>query len=151
MGKVDEVISRMSGHRAYLDTNIFVYFLDRNPDFFDVVRPLIEAIDSGKITGVTGDAAPAETLVKPYRTGNLELVAAIRGFFGTEGFLSMQPHDGETFDLAAQLRGRRGMKFIDALHYATAIRSGCSFFITNDLKIQSDDLLEIISLKALKE
>ncbi|ASQ91470.1 hypothetical protein CHL67_11535 [Prosthecochloris sp. GSB1] len=151
MGKVDEVISRMSGHRAYLDTNIFVYFLDRNPDFFDVVRPLIEAIDSGKITGVTGDAAPAETLVKPYRTGNLELVAAIRGFFGTEGFLSMQPHDGETFDLAAQLRGRRGMKFIDALHYATAIRSGCSFFITNDLKTQSDDLLEIISLKELKE
>jgi len=151
MGKVDEVISRMSGHRAYLDTNIFVYFLDRNPDFFDVVRPLIEAIDSGKITGVTGDAAPAETLVKPYRTGNLELVAAIRGFFGTEGFLSMQPHDGETFDLAAQLRGQRGMKFIDALHYATAIRSGCSFFITNDLKIQSDDILEIISLKELKE
>ena len=151
MGKVDEVISRMSGHRAYLDTNIFVYFLDRNPDFFDVVRPLIGAIDSGKIIGVTGDAALAETLVKPYRTGNLELAATIRGFFETEEFLSMQPHDGETFDLAAQLRGRRGMKFIDALHYATAIRSGCSFFITNDLKIQSDDILEIISLKELKE
>ena len=151
MGKVNETITRMIGHRVYLDTNVFVYFLDRNPDFFDVVKPLIEAIDSGKIIGITGDAALAETLVKPYRTGNLELVASIRDFFRTEGFLSIQPHDGETFDLAAQLRGKRGMKFIDALHYATAIRSGCSFFITNDLKIQSDEILEIISLKALKE
>ena len=151
MGKVDEAITSMVGHRVYLDTNIFVYFLDRNPDFFDVVKPLIEAIDSGKIIGVTGDAALAETLVKPYQTGNLELVASIREFFRTEGFLSILPHEGETFDLAAQLRGKRGMKFIDALHYATAIRSGCSLFITNDLKIQPDGILEIISVKALKE
>lgn len=151
MGKVDEAITSMIGHRVYLDTNIFVYFLDRNPDFFDVVKPLIQAIDSGKIIGVTGDAAVAETLVKPYRTGSLELVASIMDFFRTEGFLSIKAHDGETFDLAAQLRAKRGMKFIDALHYATAIRSGCSFFITNDLKIQSDEILEIISVKALKE
>ena len=151
MGKVDEAITSMIGHRVYLDTNIFVYFLDRNPDFFDVVKPLIQAIDSGKIIGVTGYAAVVETLVKPYQTGSLEPVASIREFFRTEGFLSILPHDGETFDLAAQLRGKRGMKFIDALHYAKAIRSGCSFFITNDLKIQSDEILEIISVKALKE
>ena len=27
MGKVEETIKRMIGHRAYLDTNVFVYFL----------------------------------------------------------------------------------------------------------------------------
>ncbi len=115
------------------------------------VKPLIQAIDSGKIIGVTGDAALTETLVKPYQTGNPELVASIREFFRTEGFLSILPHDGETFDLAAQLRGKHGMKFIDALHYTTAIRSGCFFFITIDLKIQPDKILEIISVKDLKE
>lgn len=41
------------------------------------------------------------------------------------------------------------MQFIDALHYATAIRSGCTVFVTNDLAIQSDHIIEIISLKAL--
>ena len=151
MGKVDEAITSMIGHRVYLDTNIFVYFLDRNPDFFDVVKPLIQAIDSGKIIGVTGDAAVAETLVKPYQTGSLELVASIREFFRTEGFLSILPHDGETFDLAAQLRGKRGMKFIDALHYATAILAGCTFFITNDLNIQSDKIIQIISVNELRD
>lgn len=149
MGKVEAAISRMNGHRVYLDTNIFVYFLDRNPDFFRIVSPIVQAVDAGRIIGVTGDAAIAETLVKPYRTGNLELVSAVKGFFSTEGFLSVQTHERETFDLAAQLRAQRGMKFIDALHYATAIRSGCTFFVTNDLAIQSDHIIEVISLKAL--
>lgn len=151
MGKIDDAIARMAGHRVYLDTNVFVYFLDRNPDYFSVVTPIIEAIDSGLIIGYTGDAAIAETLVKPYQTGNLALVANFKAFFSMEDFLSIQPHDAETFDLAAQLRAGRGLKFIDALHYATAIRAGCKFFVTNDTGIQSSDVLEVIAVKMLAE
>lgn len=149
MGKIDEAVARMAGHRVYLDTNVFVYFLDRNPDYFPVVAPIIEAIESGLIIGYTGDAAIAETLVKPYQTDNLALAASFKAFFRTEDFLSIQPHDAETFDLAAQLRAKRGLKFIDALHYATAIQAGCKFFVTNDGGIQSSDVLEVVSIKIL--
>jgi len=149
MGKIDDAIARMAGHRVYLDTNVFVYFLDRNPDYFPVVAPIIEAIDSGVIIGHTGDTAIAETLVKPYQTGNLALVASFKAFFSTEDFLSIQPHDAETFDLAAQLRAKRGLKFIDALHCATAIHAGCKFLVTNDNGIQSSDDLEVIFVKML--
>lgn len=151
MGKIEDTITRMAGHRVYLDTNVFVYFLDRNPDYFPVVEPIIAAIESGLIIGYTGDAAIAETLVKPYQTGNLALAASFKAFFRTEDFLSIQPHDAETFDLAAQLRSRRGLKFIDALHYATAIQAGCKFFVTNDGGIQSSDVLEVVSVKSLAE
>ena len=151
MGKVDAAIARMAGHRVYLDTNVFVYFLDRSPDYFPVVAPIIEAIESGLIIGYTGDAAIAETLVKPYQTGNLALAASFKAFFRTEDFLSIQPHDAEAFDLAAQLRSKRGLKFIDALHYATAIQAGCKFFVTNDGGIQSSDVLEVVSVKILAE
>lgn len=147
MGKIGEAVARMNGHRVYLDTNVFVYFLDRNPDYFPVVAPIIEAIESGLIIGYTGDAAIAETLVKPYQTDNLALAASFKAFFRTEDFLSIQPHDAETFDLAAQLRAKRGLKFIDALHYATAIQAGCKFFVTNDDGIQSSDVLEVVSVK----
>lgn len=149
MGKIDVTLARMAGHRVYLDTNVFIYFLDRNPDFFPVVRPIIAAVESGLIIGLTGDAAIAETLVKPYQTGNLALAASFKEFFSMENFLSIQPHDAETFDLAAQLRAGRGFKFIDALHYATAIRAGCKFFITNDGGIQSSDALEVVVVKNL--
>lgn len=151
MGKIDAALARMAGHRVYLDTNVFIYFLDRNPDYFSVVRPIIAAIESGKIIGHTGDAAIAETLVKPYQTGNSALAASFKEFFNMENFLSILPHDAEVFDLAAQLRASRGFRFIDALHYATAIRNDCKFFITNDGGIQSSDVLEVVVVKNLSE
>lgn len=88
-------------------------------------------------------------LVKPYQAGNFELVESIKAFFRTENFLSIYPHDTETFDLAAQLGAKYNLKFIDALHYATAIRAGCKFIITNDSSIKSNDLLEVNHLSAL--
>jgi predicted nucleic acid-binding protein len=151
MGKIDDAIARMTGHCVYLDTNVFVYFLDRNPDYFPVVAPIIEAIESGLIIGYTGDAAIAETLVKPYQTGNLALAASFKAFFRMDNFLAIQSHDAESFDLAAQLRAKQGLKFIDALHFATAIQAGCKFFVTNDGGIQSSSVLEVITIKTLAE
>lgn len=151
MGTIENALNRLHGNRVYLDTNVFIYFLDRNPDYFPLVAPIIEAVESGLILGCTGDAAIAEILVKPYQSGNLELVANIKAFFRIENFLSICPHDAETFDLASQLRAKYNQKFIDALHYATAIQAGCKFFITNDSGIKSNDFLEVILLSGLRE
>ncbi len=149
MGTIEETLKRLQGHKVYLDTNVFIYFLDRNPDYFRLVAPIIEAVESGLIIGCTGDVSIAEILVKPYQSGNLELVASIKAFFRMENFLSISSHDAETFDLAAQLRAKYNQKFIDALHYATAIRAGCTFFITNDSGIRSGNALDVILLSAL--
>ena len=67
----------------------------------------------------------------------LDLPRASKLFF-KEDFISVQSHDADTFDLAAQLRGKRGVKFVDALHYATALKTGCKFFVTNDDGFKSD-------------
>ena len=146
MGTIDETINRLKGHSVYLDTNVFIYFLDQNPDYFPLVGPIIKAIESGEIIGYTGDAVIAEILVKPYRSGNLALAASIKAFFRMENFLYISPHDAETFDLAAQLRAKFNHKFIDALHYATAIRAGCKFIITNNNGFLSNEILEVILL-----
>jgi predicted nucleic acid-binding protein len=39
------------------------------------------------------------------------------------------------------------LKFADVLHYATALKAGCKFFITNDTSIRSIDALEVIFIK----
>ncbi len=149
MGTIAEILKRLQGHKVYLDTNVFIYFLDRNPDYFRLVAPIIEAVESGLIIACTGDVTIAEILVKPYQSVNLELVASIKAFFRMENFLTILPHDAETFDLAAQSRAKYNLKFIDALHYATAIRAGCAFFITNDSGIRSANALDVILLSAL--
>lgn len=147
---IEELINQLHGRHVYLDTNVLIYFLDRNPDYFTVSAAIVEAIESGSIAGYTGDAVIAEILVKPYRSGNIELVSGIKAFFKTENFLTICHHDADTFDLAAQLRAKYNQKFIDALHYATAIRSGCHAIITNDNGIRNSEQLEVISLSSFR-
>lgn len=53
------------------------------------------------------------------------------------------------FDDAAKLVARKRLKFIDALHVATALTAGCPFFMTNDTGIRSSDSLEVVQLGEL--
>jgi|PlaIllAssembly_1097288.scaffolds.fasta_scaffold1327707_2 predicted nucleic acid-binding protein len=149
MGKISALLARIGGKRVYMDTNIFIYFLEQSEGYFECVAPIIEACEAGKFIGYTGDVAVAETMIQPYRENNLSLVANFKAFFATENFLSIQSHDAAIFDLAAQLRAKRGMKLIDALHYATALKSGCAFFLSNDSGIKSDDQMEVIAINTL--
>lgn len=149
MGKVEALLARMEGQRVYFDANYLIYFFDRREPFFQVVTPLFIACDAGKIFGFTGGAAVAELMFYPYKTKNETEIARGKAFFARENFLSVQSHNADTFDLAAQLGARRSMKLIDALHYATALNAGCSFFLTNDSGIKSDAHLEVIGIKAL--
>lgn len=149
MEALNTALARMAGQRVYFDTNVFIYFLDQGP-LFDTVAPLLAACVEGRMTGCTGDAAVAETMVMPYRHRNVAKIAKFKAFFGLKDFLTIHAHTAQTFDLAAQLAGTQGMRLMDALHCATAIQSGCRFLVTNDGGIKNSDALEIISVKALQ-
>ncbi|MDD5319976.1 MAG: type II toxin-antitoxin system VapC family toxin [Methylococcales bacterium] len=149
MGEIAALLARMCGKRVYMDTNVFIYFLEQSEGYYEIVAPIIEACEAGKFMGYTGDVAVAETMIQPYRQDNLSLVANFKAFFATENFLSIQSHDAAIFDFAAQLRAKRGMKLIDALHYATALKAGCSFFLSNDAGIKSDAIMEVIAINTL--
>jgi predicted nucleic acid-binding protein len=151
MGKIDSLLERIQGQRAYIDTNIFIYFLARHEIYFEASARILSAFDKSEAIGVTGDVTLAEILVKPYREGDNDAVAAIKRFFARENFISLTPHSLETFDLAAELRGRRGGKLIDALHYATAIQAGCSIFLSNDHGFTSSEGLEALKLNDFLE
>lgn len=149
MGKIAGVLNKLAGQHVYLDTNLFIYFLDQNKEFFPVASAIFEAIELGRFIAYTGDITVAETLVKPYQTDNILLVATFKEFFYADDFLSIKSHDSDTFNLCAKIRAKYGMKFADSLHYATAIKAGCKFFITNDTGIRSTDSLEVILIKDL--
>jgi len=147
MAKIADLLDKIAGQSVYIDTNLFIYFLDRTQPYFSVAAQILEAVESGYFTAYTGDITVAETLVKPYQTGDIFIVASIKAFFATDDFLSVVSHNADTFDLAAQIRAKYRMKFPDALHYATAIKASCKFLITNDAGFRSSDTLEVILLK----
>ena len=149
MDKVTALLSRVQGSRVYIDTNIFIYFLERDVRYFDVIVPFFQLFESGKALAYTGDVAVAETLYKPYQVGDGERVQTLLAFFGNDEFITVLQHDTQVFHLAAQLAAKRKMKLIDALHYATAQSAGCRFILTNDTGFASDDFIEVIAPRYL--
>jgi predicted nucleic acid-binding protein len=149
MVKISSVLERIQGQRVYIDTNIFIYFLDRNERYFDKVMPFFQLFSDGLSIAYTGDAVVAETLYKPYQINDSERVSEFKEFFADDEFITVLPHTKKVFELAAELSPKRAMKLIDALHYATAAIAGCKFLLTNDRGFTSVESLEVIYLDVL--
>jgi predicted nucleic acid-binding protein len=73
-----------------------------------------------------------ETLVKPMRHQQTEIVAAYERILAAQTWL---PMDDAVFAQALDLRTRFGLKTPDALHLATAQHYGCNEFWTNDNRL----------------
>lgn len=146
MDKIKSSLAQLAGCRVYIDTNIFIYFLDGNEPFFAAVSPFFESVLNGEVIGYTGEAVIAETMVQPYKLGNIAIIDRFKAFFYQEDFLTIQPHDSKAFDFASQIAGTKGMKLVDSLHMATALQSGCDYLITHDKGIKPMEGIEIIQL-----
>lgn len=142
-------LEQLKGQRVYIDTNIFIYFLDGQEPFLTMVYPFLEALINGEIIGYTGDAVIAETMVQPYKLGNIAMIEQFKAFFAQDDFLTILPHDDKAFDLAAKLSGTKGMKLVDSLHMATALQAGCDYLITHDKGIKPVDGIRIVQLSTL--
>lgn len=142
-------LGELKGQSVYIDANIFIYLLDGSEPFVSMVKPFFEAVMNGEIIGYTGDAVIAEVMVRPYKLGDLVNIERFKAFFAQERFLSVVLHDAGAFDLAAQLSGTKGMKLIDSLHMATAIRAGCGYLITHDRGMKEAHGIRVVQLSEL--
>ena len=49
MGRLEDDIKRFS--RIAIDTNAFIYLMERHPKYFTIVRELFNAVEIGKVYG----------------------------------------------------------------------------------------------------
>lgn len=147
MGKIDALLAKIQGQRIYFDANFLIYFFDRTEPYVTVVSQIILACDRNTVFGYTGDVAVAELMVYPYRTRDEIEIARGKAFFKRENFLTVLSHESAVFDTASRLRAETGMKLVDSLHCATALKAGCKFFITNDTGIRSTETLKVLLIR----
>ena len=149
MGTPVGSLAALQGQKVYFDTNVFVYFLEGHERYAEKCRPFFHAAENGSITGVSGELAIAELLVKPLRDNNLLAAEKVRSLFGDQGFFRALPHDRGALELAAHIRAVQNLSMIDAIHLATAIKAGCSHIITNDEQVaQRARGIEVVRLQA---
>ena len=117
---------------VYADAQVFIYSVEKHPEYSALLRPLWQALQAGKIEVVTSELTLMEVLVLPLKQGNTSLVADYERFFELSG-LRLLPIDRPVLREAARLRASHPpLHTPDALHIASAILSGSSVLLTND-------------------
>jgi predicted nucleic acid-binding protein len=134
-----------SSARIYVDTNIWIYYIESHPTFREKIDEIFERADVSGATLVTGEIAIAECLVRPSRQGETAIIQLYEDFFEESG-VEFVKLDGALARRAALASGVLGLKLIDAIHYISARESGCTHILTRDGKFKSGPNLVVVGL-----
>jgi len=126
----------------YVDSNVFVYYAFRHPQYFDRCRRVFEKILSGEMEG----AASVQALSEVYNVVRREK-GAEKAFEATAAIMSMPlefvESDMGIFVQARDIAGRRGLSIWDAMHVASALRAGADKMLTNDRDFEKIPEIEV--------
>ena len=142
MGLIDDILPG----RVALDTAIFIYFIEEDASFLELVKPIFQAIDDGRLQAVTLTLALLEVLVVPYRVGNLPLAERYESLLTRSQGLRMIDLERPILKAAAQIRARINLSTPDSIQVAAALSARCSTFLTDDRKIPLVPGLKVLQL-----
>jgi predicted nucleic acid-binding protein len=131
--------------RIYVDTNIWIYYIEAKPDLWPRVDAFFEKAEAARAALVTNEIAIAECLVKPSRQGEHQIVDLYETFFAS-GEIEITALNGELARRAALATGTLGLKLIDAIHYLSALEADCNYLLTADGHFKSGPRLQVISI-----
>jgi predicted nucleic acid-binding protein len=131
--------------RIYVDTNIWIYYIEAKPDLWPKVDAFFAKAEAARAALVTNEIAVAECLVKPSRQGDRQIVDLYEAFFaGSE--IEIAALNGGLARRAALATGALGLKLIDAIHYLSALEADCNYLLTGDGRFKSGPRLKVISV-----
>lgn len=130
-----------------IDTNIFIYYFEDNPQFGTASKKIIDALSGQLLSGVTSIIAISETLSKQGLP--IKITKDIENDFFEIPKLSILEVDRKVAVKAAKIRREYGFRLPDAIQLATAIISKAQAFITNDERLKKFKELKVILLDQL--
>ncbi len=129
-----------------LDTSVFIYFIEEDRRYIDIVAPIFEAIDIGILSAVTSGVTLLETLVIPFRNKDNDLALQYEQLLSESRGLRLLSLDRDLLRQAAHLRASFEIKTPDALQLVCAKQEKCTAFVTDDRRISKIPGLKILQL-----
>ena len=136
--------------RLGLDTPPFIYLIERNPTYLNLVREVFGRITASTFTAHSSVITLTEVLTQPYRLGNNVLAQRYRRFLLHSRNFALDPITADIAQQAADLRARYSLRTPDALQIATALAAGCAALLTNDARLQRVTELHVLVLDDLE-
>jgi len=132
-----------------IDTMPFIYFVERNVEYYPRVQAIFRKIEQGSMYGFTSMLTLTEVLIHPLRTGDTMLAARYQQILvGTQNVTSRYVKENVALT-AADLRARYRLKTPDAIQLATAISEECEAFLTNDRDLRRVTEISVLILDDL--
>jgi predicted nucleic acid-binding protein len=128
----------MGVSRVFWDTNLFIYLFEGSGAMSQRVVQLRERMRQRGDQLLTSALTLGEVLVKPIRSGQPDLVRAYEEAI-TQTTLVV-PFDAKAARIFARLRSTRTVSAPDAIELACASVAGTDVFITNDERLQRNQV-----------
>ncbi|CCJ33449.1 type II toxin-antitoxin system VapC family toxin [Caloramator australicus] len=144
MGKLVDKLKNYS--RIAIDTNSFIYLMERNEKYFNEVREMFRLIESGSVFAISSMLLITEVLTKPYKDGDILLANRYKAFISAFPNLYLKNIDYNVLVLTAKMRARYGLKTPDAIFIASALEEKAEAFVTNDIRLRKINEIEFIIL-----
>ena len=142
MGLVDE----LQGVRVCMDTAPIIYFIEKNPKYLGVLKPVFLEIDTGRIEAITSTITLLEVLVHPFRTKNDILAEKYRDILLYSGGLTTFEIFHEVSEMSSKLRAKYSIRTPDAIQIAVGLLYRASKFLTNDSALKKVSDIDVMVL-----
>ena len=119
----------MSGKKAFLDTNLFIYLIEENELYLNKVHNMLQFLEHNGYEIITSTLTLGEILTKPYKDNRLDLVEQYKAFFSDMELIEL---NSEIASLFANIRAKYNIKTPNAVQLASAIYGNTDLFVTND-------------------
>lgn len=129
-----------------LDTNIFIYHFESNPEFIPHTDKIFEGLNQGKLRATTSVVSLIETLSYPSPPA---IIKSITQIFLNYPNLEIIDVNQKIALEAAKIRRKYPFRVPDSIQLATALFAKSHAFITNDERLKRFKRLPIILLKAI--
>ncbi|WP_442947587.1 type II toxin-antitoxin system VapC family toxin [Nostoc sp.] len=126
----------------FLDTAPVIYFVERNPQFVDLVDPIFDRLEAD-ITAVASGITLSECLVGAIRLGLVDLEQAFVDVLQQDEVVFVEINVAIARE-AARIRVCYNLQLPDALQVAAAIIAGCEAFLTNDTALKRVTELRVL-------
>jgi len=122
--------------KVYLDTSIFIYFVEHHSSYHKPCEQIFKAIETGSIKAATSTLTLLEILVQPYKLKKEDIVLKFYSLFTTYPNIKWIDLTLSIADIAARFRAEYQLKTPDSIQIASAISSGATAFVCNDRVFQ---------------
>lgn len=146
-----EWVASLRGKTVALDTAPLIYFIERNRQYRNILRPFFAAVAKGDTRIVTSTLTLMEVLVHPLRHGNELLAHRYSDILLSSPNVTTVPITSAIAKTAAQLRATTSLKTPDAIQLATAITEKVDVLLTGDRDFRSSSTLPVFRVSDLAE